>query len=89
MADPGGDPLPAGHVGRCRRAAAVGSIWLTVTRLGFRTSRAELLSPRSDYNRRWLEYTKEFGDKEDVVVVVEGESREQIVPALDDVSRAS
>ncbi len=64
-----------------------GSIWLTVTRLGFRTSRAELLSPRSDYNHRWLEYTKEFSDKEDVVVVVEGESREQIVPALDDARR--
>ena len=58
-----------------------------MTQLGFRTSRAELLNPNSDYNRRWLEYTKEFGDKEDVVVVVEGESREQIVPALDDVCR--
>ena len=68
--------------------AAVGvSIWLTATQLGFRTSRAELLSPNSDYNRRWLDYTKEFGAKEDVVVVVEGESREQIVPALDEVCR--
>ena len=46
-----------------------------------------MLNPKSDYNRRWLEYTKEFGDKEDVVVVVEGESRGQIVPALDDVCR--
>ena len=68
--------------------AVVGSAWLTMTRLGFRTSRAELLNPRSDYNRRWLEYTKEFGDKEDAVVVVEGESRERIVPALDDICRA-
>ena len=67
--------------------AVAASIWLTMTQLGFRTSRAELLNPKSDYNRRWLEYTKEFGDKEDVVVVVEGESREQIVPALDDVCR--
>ena len=67
--------------------AAAASVWLTTTQLGFRTSRAELLSPNSEYNRRWLAYTKEFGDKEDVVVVVEGESREQIVPALDDVCR--
>jgi hopanoid biosynthesis associated RND transporter like protein HpnN len=67
---------------------AVGaSLWLTTTQLGFRTSRAELLSPNSEYNRRWLAYTKEFGDKEDAVVVVEGESREQIIPALDDVCR--
>ena len=36
-------------------AAAGGSVWLTMTRLGFRTSRAELLSPKSDYNRRWLQ----------------------------------
>ncbi|NLF06740.1 MAG: MMPL family transporter [Pirellulaceae bacterium] len=61
------------------------SIWLTATQLGFRTSRAELLSPDSEFNRRWLDYTAEFGDKEDVVVVVEGDSREQITPVLDDV----
>ncbi len=65
-------------------AAVAVSLWLSMTHLGFRTSRAELLNPKSDYNRRWLEYTKEFGDKEDVVVVVEGESRQQIIPALDD-----
>lgn len=65
--------------------AVVASLWLTTTKLGFRTSRSELLNPQSDYNRRWLEYTKEFGDKEDTVVVVEGESREQIIPALDDI----
>ncbi len=69
-------------------AAAGGSVWLTVTRLGFRTSRAELLNPNSEYNRRWLQYTKEFSDKEDVVVVVEGEGQAQIAPALDDVARA-
>jgi uncharacterized protein len=67
--------------------AAVASVWLTMTQLGFRTSRANLLNPKSDYNRRWLAYTDEFGSKEDVVVVVEGESREQITPALDDMCR--
>ena len=68
--------------------AVAGSLFLTMTQLGFRTSRAELLNPDSDYNRRWLEYTKEFGDKEDVVVVVEGESRENIIPALDEIRRS-
>lgn len=67
--------------------AVVGSVWLTMTQLGFRTSRAELLNPKSDYNHRWLEYTKEFGSKEDAVVVVEGEGREQITAALGDVCR--
>ena len=68
-------------------ATLVGATWLTMTKLGFRTSRAELLNPHSDYNRRWLEYTKEFSDKEDVVVVVEGERREQVVRALDEACR--
>ena len=68
-------------------AMLMGAAWLTMTQLGFRTSRAELLNPNSDYNRRWLQYTKEFSDKEDVVVVVEGEGRDQIVLALDDVCR--
>lgn len=66
-------------------AAAGGSLWLTTTKLGFRTSRAELLNPNSEYNRRWLEYTKEFGDKEDVVVLVEANTRQNAVAALDDV----
>ncbi len=69
-------------------AFAVGaSAWLTTTKLGFRTSRAELISPQSVYHHRWLEYTKEFGDKEDVVVVVDGENRKHILPAIDDLCR--
>lgn len=68
-------------------AAAIASIWLMTTQLGFRTSRAELLSPDSDYNRRWLEYTKEFGTKEDVVVVVEAENRALVPPTLAEVAR--
>ena len=56
---------------------------LAATQLRLRTSRAELLCPQSDYNRRWLSYTAEFGDKEDVVLVVEGTRRELLVPVLD------
>ncbi len=62
------------------------SMVLSGTRLGFRTSRADLLNPHSDYNRRWLAYTKEFTEKEDIVVVVEGPSRELVLPVLDEVS---
>lgn len=64
----------------------IASVGLSGTRLGFRTSRADLLNPRSDYNRRWLNYTQEFTEKEDIVVVVEGRSREAVVAALDEVS---
>ncbi|MGA2799528.1 MAG: MMPL family transporter, partial [Thermoguttaceae bacterium] len=66
--------------------AAVVSLYLTQTRLGFRTSRADLLSPKSNFNRLWVEYTKEFGATEDVIVVVEGASREKVVLLIDELA---
>ena len=57
-------------------------------RLRFHTNRDDVLNPRSDYNLRWQQYTKEFGDEEDVVVVVEGSGRESLVPVLDDLAAA-
>ncbi len=69
-------------------AAAVFSLSLASTRLGFRTSRLDLLDPESQCNRLWIEYIDEFGDEDDVVVVVEGPSREQVVPVLEELSLA-
>ncbi|MBI2827334.1 MAG: MMPL family transporter [Planctomycetia bacterium] len=69
-------------------AVACVAIFLTATRLGFRTSRLDLLNPKSDYNRLWIEYIKEFGDDDDAVVVVEGEGRDQVVPVLQEISQA-
>lgn len=54
--------------------------------LKFNTSRGDLLNPKSDYNRRWLEYAQEFGEQEDVIVVVSGENRQAIAPVLDEVA---
>jgi len=67
---------------------ALGSIALTVGKLQFRTSRAELLNPKSDFNRRWIEYTRHFGDKEDVVIVVEGGGPQDVIPAIEDILQA-
>ena len=36
-------------------------------RLGFRTSRSDLLNPKSEFNQLWLDYVTEFGDEQDVV----------------------
>jgi hopanoid biosynthesis associated RND transporter like protein HpnN len=69
-------------------AAAVFAMILTASRLGFRTSRLDLLNPDSSYNQLWIEYINEFGDADDVVVVVEGESRGQVVPVLEEISTA-
>src|SRR5262249_28927048 len=41
-----------------------------------------------DYNRLWIEYINEFGDDDDAVVVVEGESRDQVVPVLQEISQS-
>jgi hypothetical protein len=59
---------------------------VSFAKLTFRTSRAELLNPKSEYNQRWLSYTEEFGDKEDVVVVVEAPTQAAIVLAMDDLA---
>ena len=69
-------------------ALACISLFLTGTRLGFHTSRLDLLNPESDYNRLWIEYIREFGDDDDAVVVVEGEGRDQVVPVLQEISQA-
>ena len=69
-------------------AITAGALFLSCTQLSFQTSRAELINPKSEFNRRWLNYTEEFGDKEDVVVVVEGQSRTAIAPALDELAES-
>ena len=53
-------------------ALTVMSLVITWGKLGYRTSRMDLLDPKSDYNRLWIEYINEFGDEDDAVVVVEG-----------------
>lgn len=64
----------------------VASVFLSSTRLTYHTSRAALLDRSSEVNRRWLDYVEEFSDKEDVVLVVEGEGPGTITPALDDLA---
>jgi uncharacterized protein len=59
--------------------------WYTAQRLEFRTSRSDLIDPGTEYHRRWISYTKEFGDvTEDIVVVVECDNTETIHAVLDD-----
>ena len=66
--------------------AAVVSIVFTVGGLGFRNSRLDLLNPECNHNRLWLDYIQEFGDQDDVVVVVQGADRSEVVPVLEELS---
>lgn len=68
-------------------AVAFLSVAITAARLGMRTSRLDLLNPDSGYNRLWIEYIEEFGDEDDAVIVVEGDSRSSVIAALDDLSQ--
>ncbi len=65
---------------------AIVSLVYTQQKLGYRTSRVDLVNPDNDYNRLWIEYANEFGDEDDAVVVVEGANRDQVVPVLQEIS---
>ena len=65
-------------LGLCGLAVSYASAHLT-----FRTQRSDLISPDKDYQKRWRAYIAEFGDDDDMVVVVKGQDRAQMRAALD------
>lgn len=65
---------------------AVVATGMAQSRLKFHTSRSDLLDPDCEYNRRWLGYTGQFGEQEDVVVVVQGENPEALMPVIEEVA---
>ncbi len=71
-------------------AFAIAALSLTYagTRMGFHTSRSDLVNPASDYNQLWADYIDEFGDKDDALLVVEGPGRDEVVPVLEELSDA-
>lgn len=68
-------------------ALAVLATLFTGLQLGFHTSRLDLLNPDSSYNKLWLDYIREFGAADDVLVVVEADSPENVAPALDEMAK--
>ena len=59
----------------------------TAQSLGYKVSRVDLLDPKSDYNKLWIDYIHEFGEDDDAVVVVEGPTRDRVVKVLEELSR--
>ena len=64
-------------------ALALVAVFASVSGLGFKTSRLDLLNPQSGFNQRWLAYLAEFGDKDDAIVVVEGNKKEEVAEAIE------
>jgi hopanoid biosynthesis associated RND transporter like protein HpnN len=59
------------------------SVWAAATRLQYKTQRDDLVSPHKEYQQRWRAYLNEFGDDEDIVVVVKGSDRPRMKQALE------
>jgi hopanoid biosynthesis associated RND transporter like protein HpnN len=62
---------------------AVGSAYAFYHFLEYRTQRSDLINPDKDYQQRWRQYLAEFGNDEDIVVVVQGSDRQRMVQALE------
>jgi hopanoid biosynthesis associated RND transporter like protein HpnN len=62
------------------------SVWASSTHLEYHTSRNDLVSPDKDYQKRWRAYLDEFGDDDDMVVVVQGKDPDRMRAALEDVA---
>ncbi len=77
---------PRSVLGLALTACAL-SVALACTSLEFRTQRTDLISPNKDFQKRWYQYIAEFGDDDDMVVVVKGEDQSQMKAALDEVAR--
>lgn len=67
-------------------AVCIVSSVYTSRNLKFKNDRGDLIDPNADFQKRWLEYTKNFGEAADIVVVVEGRRPEDITPVLDDLA---
>lgn len=63
------------------------SAYLACTRLTFLTQRNDLVSPHKDEQARWRQYVAEFGDDDDMVVVVKGAEKAAMQTALEDLAQ--
>jgi uncharacterized protein len=62
---------------------ALVAVAITAGGLKFKSSRLDLLNPRSEYNQRWLAYLDEFGNRDDACLVVRAERQADLTAAID------
>ena len=62
------------------------SLYAALFHLQYHTQRSDLISPRKECQQRWRNYIQEFGDDDDVVVVVKGSDRARMIAALEQVA---
>jgi hopanoid biosynthesis associated RND transporter like protein HpnN len=59
------------------------SAYASYAYLEYKTERSDLVCPRKEYLQRWKQYLAEFGDDDDIVVVVQGANRPRMEEALE------
>ncbi len=64
------------------------AVALALTQLGYKSGRTDLISTSSDYNQLWLQFNQDFGEQDDALIVVEGNSREEVIPVMREISIA-
>jgi uncharacterized protein len=64
------------------------SIYAACSHLEYHTSRSDLISPHKDYQQRWNRYLAEFGEDDDMVVVIKGPSQPDMTQALEHIAGA-
>jgi hopanoid biosynthesis associated RND transporter like protein HpnN len=62
------------------------SLWYTGIKLTYEIHRNDLIGKNRDYYQRWEQYVHEFGDDDDMVVVVRGTDRPQLIAALEELA---
>lgn len=58
----------------------------TLKNLTYLTRRDDLISKNKEYLKRWRQYVSQFGDDDDMVVVVRGQDRPQMEKVLDELA---
>ncbi len=66
--------------------SALLSIVIVASLLQFKTSRLDLLNPNSEFNKRWLAYLDEFGERDDAIIVAQGNDPAKVRDAIDSVT---
>jgi hopanoid biosynthesis associated RND transporter like protein HpnN len=59
------------------------ALWFAGQRLTYEIHRNDLIGKNRDYYKRWEQYVREFGDDDDMVVVVQGGTRERMIAAIE------
>jgi uncharacterized protein len=62
------------------------AVQVAYDKLAYHTQRNDLLSPDKPCQQRWQKYIDAFGDDDEMVVVVEGKNREQMIAAVNAVA---